>query len=478
MKHAKTTTRTFDFKKLWIALAIVFGVLIALYGVAAYYFSSHFGFNTSIDSVNCSFKTVAEVEQVISERVDGHRMTIKGREGLSKTLTAADVALTYKPDGQVQAILEAQDPLVWIARLFRDPREATTHASVGLDEKKLVAAIKKLDLFNEKKMRPPADAYPEFSSSRYVVHPEDPGSTLDEARTNRAIDEALRTLVPALDLDEAGCYVPPKVFANNPDLIKLVEKYNTYAPFEIVYTFGEATEVLDASVALDWIDIAEDGTGTLNEDALTAWVTDFGLRHDTIGSTRTFTTAAGEEATVVGGTYGWEVDEEAERAAIKEALVNHSGERRDPHYVQTAAAHAEPGTPDWGTTYIELDLTNQHMYYIVDGEISFEANVVTGAPWGGRATPAGVYRILEKLSPTILKGDIMPNGKREYETPVTYWMRITWGGVGFHDATWQPSFGGNRYTYAGSHGCINMSYGDARTLYGVLEVGTPVVSHY
>jgi hypothetical protein len=475
MKHAR---KTFNFWKLWLALGIVCGVLIALYGAAAYYFSSHFGFNTSIDNINCSFRTVAEVEQIISERVEDHRIVIKGRDGLNKTLTAADVALIYKPDGQIQAILEAQNPFTWIVRLFRDPREATTHASVGLDEKKLTAAIKKLDLFNEKQAKPPVDAHPKFSDSRYVVCPEDPGSTLDETRTRAVIDEALRTLAPTLDLDEAGCYVSPKIFANNPDLISQVEHYNTYAPFEIVYTFGEATEVLDASVALEWVDIAQDGTGTLNEEALTAWMQDFGLRHDTIGSKRTFKTVDGEEIFVEGGTYGWEVDEEAEIAAIKEAFAKHSGERRDPYYIQTADLHAKRGMPDWGKTYIELDLTKQHMYYIVDGEIDFEADVVTGAPWGGRATPAGVYRVLEKLSPTILKGDIMPNGKREYETPVTFWMRITWGGVGFHDATWQPSFGGNRYTYAGSHGCINMSYTDAQTLYDILEVGTPVISHY
>jgi lipoprotein-anchoring transpeptidase ErfK/SrfK len=82
------------------------------------------------------------------------------------------------------------------------------------------------------------------------------------------------------------------------------------------------------------------------------------------------------------------------------------------------------------------------------------------------------------LSPTVLKGEIQADGKREYETRVSYWMRMTWAGHGFHDATWQPWFGGDRYTYAGSHGCINMSYYEAQELYGILEVGTPVISHF
>jgi hypothetical protein len=476
MKHSKK--KKFNFKRLWIVLSIVFGVLMVLYGAAAYYFTLHFGFNTSIDNIDCTFKTVEQVEQVISRRVDSYEADIKGRDGLSKIIMAADVDLAYVSDGQVETILEGQNPFLWIARLFRDPKEATTHASVQIDQKRFDAFMTRLDLFNEKNMKPPIDAFVDFGDSSYLVVPEDLGSTLNEVRTKESIEEGIRSLAETVDLDEAGCYVSPKLFANNPDLIDLANTYNAHVPFKITYTFGDEVEVLDASIALSWINIAEDGSGTLNEDALIAWTKDFGLRHDTVGVKRTFTTVAGEEAVVEGGTYGWEVDEEAEIEAIKAAIQNHTGEKRDPYYVQEAGEHVASGKPDWGTTFVELDLTKQHMYYVVKGEVAFEADVVTGAPYGGRATPAGVYSILQKLSPTVLKGEVQASGEREYETPVSYWMRITWAGHGFHDATWQPWFGGNRYTFAGSHGCINMAYRDARDLYAILEMGTPVISHY
>ena len=69
-------------------------------------------------------------------------------------------------------------------------------------------------------------------------------------------------------------------------------------------------------------------------------------------------------------------------------------------------------------------------------------------------------------------------GQPIYETPVAYWMRVTWTGIGFHDATWQSAFGGSRYQTNGSHGCINMPYDQAAALYDMLSVGTPVVMHY
>ncbi|MDR1082901.1 MAG: L,D-transpeptidase/peptidoglycan binding protein [Coriobacteriales bacterium] len=459
-------------------LGIVFGVLIAFYGVATYYFSSHFGFNTSIDSINCTFKTVEEVEQAIAQRVDEHEMVIEGRASLSKTIKAADIDLDYVPDGQVAVMMKEQNPFLWPVRLFRDAGEDATLASVKFDKAKLTGVLEKFDLFNEADMKPPVDAYAKFEESQYVIQPEDPGTTLDEARTNEAIDEGVQSLVSTLSLDDKGCYVPPEIFANNPELVERVKTYNTYVPFAITYNLGDETELLDATTAIDWIDIGEGGEGTLNGEALATWVHDFAARHDTVGTERAFKTATGEDATVSAGTYGWKVDQNSEIEAIKTAITNHTGEEREPYYTQTAAVHAPLGTPDWGTTYIELDLTKQHMYYLVDGSIEFEADVVTGAPWGNRATPSGVYSILEMLSPTVLRGEIQANGKREYETPVRYWMRMTWAGHGFHDATWQSSFGGNRYTYAGSHGCINMSYSDAGSLYKLIEVGLPVISHH
>jgi hypothetical protein len=475
MKHAKDK---FNYKRLWIIVGIVVGVLVVSYAAAAFFFYTHFGFNTSIENENCTFKTVEEVEQIISEKVDEYSLTIKGRDSITKTIKAKDVALTYVSDGQVQVLLDSQHPLLWITRIFKDPDAISTQASVKLDSTKLKSAIDRLDLFNVEKMRLPVDAYAEFQDSQYVVHPEDLGSTLNEATTRTVIHDELLALAEQVDLNETGCYTPPAIFANNPDLAETIATYNQYVPFSITYTFGDKTEVLDALVAIDWVVFDENGTGAVSEDALLAWVRDFGIRHDTVGTFRTFKTAEGEEATVEGGTYGWEVDEEAEIEAIWAALTNHTGETRNPYYVQTAVAYAEPGEAEWGTTFVELDLTNQHMYYVVDGEIVFDAPVVTGSPYPARATPPGVYSILEMLSPAVLKGEIQSNGKPEYVTTVSYWMRMTWAGHGFHDATWQPWFGGDRYTYAGSHGCINMSYSDAQTLYGILEEGTPVVSHY
>ena len=74
----------------------------------------------------------------------------------------------------------------------------------------------------------------------------------------------------------------------------------------------------------------------------------------------------------------------------------------------------------------------------------------------------------------VLRGEKKENGEYEYETPVQYWMPFN-GGVGFHDASWQASFGGDVYTYNGSHGCINLPPDKAAELYEIIDTETPIV---
>ena len=183
---------------------------------------------------------------------------------------------------------------------------------------------------------------------------------------------------------------------------------------------------------------------------------------------------------MTGGTYGWSINEDTEFDVIINAIKNGENLTREPEYYigGTAATH---DMPDWGNTYIDVDLSAQHMWYVVDGSVALETDVVTGEPIPEKITPEGTYTILEKGLDEVLVGATDPaTGQPSYRTPVNYWMRVTWEGVGFHDATWQSAFGGtrNQIPGVGSHGCINMPLDQAAALYDMVEVGTPVVMHY
>ena len=298
------------------------------------------------------------------------------------------------------------------------------------------------------------------------------------SKLEKAVVQAIEGLQEQLDLDEAGCYVQPLYTKESPEVQQACDAMNVYLNASVTYEMGLDTPVVvDKTIISQWVTVDENYVVTFHPELIQEWVTQFAQQYDTAGKTRQFTTPDGRAAEVSGGTYGWKINEKAEYETLLANIESGETISREPVYVEgkTAASH---GAQDWGSTYAEVDLTNQKMWYVKDGEVLMSADVVTGLPKGGRSTPAGVYTILERMQNKVLRGNLRPDGTREYETPVKYWMRVTYSGVGFHDATWQSSFGGNVYTYRGSHGCINMSYSDAGKLYELIQVGDPVIMHY
>ena len=197
--------------------------------------------------------------------------------------------------------------------------------------------------------------------------------------------------------------------------------------------------------------------------------------HDTVGTERQFETTSGRIVYVYGSAYGWKIDQDKEAAQLMQEIQSGTQTTREPVYSMRANAH---GINDLGDTYIEVDLTEQYMWYYQNGNIIFQSEIVSGLPGDSdRKTPPGIFTLNSKSSPSVLRGEMTANGTYSYEQPVTYWMPFN-GGIGFHDADWQTAFGGSRYQSYGSHGCVNMPVDQAGALFNMLSAGTPVVLHY
>lgn len=122
-----------------------------------------------------------------------------------------------------------------------------------------------------------------------------------------------------------------------------------------------------------------------------------------------------------------------------------------------------------GDTYIDVNIDEQMVYVIKDGEIDYSTECVTGSVASGHDTPTGTYYVSWKTTDWTM---------RTYDSFVNYWMPIDDStGVGLHDATWRSSFGGSIYRSNGSHGCINLPLDAARYIYNNTEVGIPVIVH-
>ena len=459
-------------KKPWIIAGSIIGALVVIYlGIAAF-FMSHFLVNTSINGKDFSGKTVADVEAYLKEQVADYELTILEQNNVSDVITGSEISLAYKENSRVQDALENQRQLLWLISLFSESDTDIT-IEVEYDEAALEGKIQNLQAVTAEQVDPVA-AHPEYDGNSFVVAEEQYGTTVDMETLTAKIKEHITEFDTTLDMMDEECYVMPAYTSDSPEVQAACDEMNEYLKASITYPMDEDV-VVDKDLISKWVTYDDDMKVAFNEDAVREWMREFGKKYDTLGSTRTITTPTGKTAEVSGGTYGWSVDEETETKNLINSIKNGEVAERAPAYKQTAASH---GAQDWGSTYIEVDIAAQHMWYIVDGAVAMESDVVTGLPADGRDTPTGVYSILYTERDSTLKGETDPEtGKPSYETPVAFWMPFTWQGHGFHDATWQSSFGGSRYQTNGSHGCVNMPYDKAEQLFNMISAGTPVIIH-
>ena len=459
-------------KKFFIITGGVIGGLILIYlGISAY-FISHFFVNTTINGKDFSGKSAKAVEEYIRGQVNGYELTIIEQNNDRNIIKGSEIGLTYKESSEIEDALKKQNPLLWPAGFFS---QSSTQVSVGVDydEALLDEKLQSIKAMS-KEQTEPVSAYPKYNGNLFEVEPEVYGSAVDTEALKEKTVQYITEFRDSLNMMDEGCYKMPAYTSDSEEVKNACNTMNQYLKAKITYTMDEEV-VVDKDLISQWVTCDSEMNVTFNEEAVKAWMREFGEKYDTVGKTRSFTTPDGKQTQVSGGTYGWIVNEAQEAQNLIENIKNGENTTKEPEYKQTAASRS---ALDWGTTYAEVDLAAQKMWFVVDGSVALTTDVVTGRPSTGNATPEGVYDILYTQRGAVLRGDIDPaTGKPSYETPVSFWMPFTYHGHGFHDATWQSAFGGNRYLTHGSHGCVNMPYDKASQLFELITAGTPVIIH-
>lgn len=458
------------FKK--IGLSVLAVVLVIYFGFSVY-FMNHFQFQTTINGENASMMNVSKVEDMMISQVDEYELIIKESSNRTEKIVGSEIDLTYKKGDELKNLVKKQNAFLWPLSLWKAP-QITASVGVEYNTSKLDAKIQALECQKPENQVPPVSAKPEFNGEEFVVKAEDPGSQLNQEVFADTIKAYIDEFQKEIDLEEAGCYVKAKYTSESEEVAKACEEMNKFLKAEITYTFGEAKEVADKAVIATWLATDDNMQVQFSEDAVKQYLQGLSDKYDTYGKERTFTSGNGNAVKVLGGNYGWRIDQQAECQALIESVKKGEVLTKEPAYSSTAASHE---ATDWGNTYVEVDLTNQYMYLFVNGQVVTSGPVVTGKPSTGASTPQGVYFIKYCARNVTLRGPKKPDGKYEWESPVSFWMPFN-GGIGLHDAPWQAAFGGSRYLTHGSHGCVNLQYSVANAVYNNVTAGTPVICHY
>lgn len=465
----------------WIILALF--VLIFAAGAGVYYkgamhYQTHFFPNTVINGIACGEMDAEEVAALLNGRIDGYRLTVTGRDystgesgALLGEIAPKEIDLVYADmQNETERLMAEQSQWKWVSAYFgKKDFSYELNQGITYNSDKLKKLVLAWDAFQPENMRKTQDAYiSDYSSSLngYEVVPEMIGTefTVDEAL--RKIEEALAAQKESFDMEAQGSYEDVAVKQEDKVLQDAVSAANTWLSAKIAYDWNGNNVRLDKELLTGWVSIVNN-EAVLDEKQIESFVKKQASQYDTYGKDRTFKTTHGVVLTLPSGYYGWKTDIDAETQELTNLIRQGSNVDREPIYSSVAR---QKGMSDIGDSYVEADMTHQHLYLYNKGQLVLETDFVSGNMSNDSATPQGVFGIAYKTTNVVLRG-------RDYESPVSYWMPY-YGNYGMHDATWRDEFGGDIYLTDGSHGCLNLPLEKAGEIYQYMSKGFPVVCYF
>ena len=463
-------------KKVWILSIITIGVFL-LFGAGIFFAvyvargRMYFVEGTTINGVSVANKTVNQAVEVLEEEFFERDIILMegNQEILSQKLSSVG---TIDEDTLAESVKECiQEQREHIFSSFMSAKHYEVEIPYTFSLETYQQMITDSGLLTNRTMS--QDAALEFNGETYQITPEVNGNELDEAQLQELVqtqvDVQLQEENEAITIEiTSDLYKKPTIFQDNEELVTKMNVWNQFCQAKIEYQFGSETEVLDWNTIQKWI-IIENGNGTLNEDEVKAFVENLATEYNTIYRKRTITTSHGTEKELVSNDYGYKIDYDSEVAQLTADITSNTAVQREPIY--SKRGYSRNGKDDVNGTYVEVDLTNQHLWFYKDYKLIVETDIVSGKP-SYQETAQGAFSIAYKASPYNLKGG-GSNGTKSWDVNVDYWMPFH-DGQGLHDASWKSAFGGEIYKTNGSHGCVNLPHDAAKKIYENIEALVPI----
>ncbi len=490
-------------KKILIPILVVVAVLVLFLGFILgrkLYYNNRWHKNTTINGTDVSGMTKEEANKKLSDVTQNYTLSIKARNNGSMAISSVDIDYEAKVGEEYDKLFEQQHSKY---PSFTGKSDYSMAYDITYDEVKLNDIIKNCILIKggaSYAIEKPRKAKVRYSKEKmqYVCIPEQNGNKLMLEEFTNTVKKALTQALSTIDISDdelyPNVYKQPKVKSTDPDIQTKVEACNSTVLKYVVWNLGEGLkQEMNPSDIQKWITY-EDGNVKINKEKMEEWVEKFCLKYKTVGGKRKVKLHTGKLVEVSGGDYGWQIDyektvNEAKQALekkmnpqdVKNFIADPSKKNKKALTIKYKASYLNKGykrdlddlSNDWDeNNYTEVSIKDQMVYVFRNKKVAFSCKCITGRPEPGRATPTGTFFVKEHREAYTLTG-------ADYSTPVVNWVRITWTGTGFHPATWQPwsRWSPTYYVSGGSHGCVNLSPSDAKTIYDMVKYQEAVFIH-
>lgn len=444
--------------KWWLIGFLV--LLIALYGAGIYYFSNYTYPRTT---VNDQKRGLLPLDHAFL--VDDHAkvVSVLGRNNQEHPLRAEEISFRLRNPGDPAP---RQNALLWPWAVFQS-HPYPIDFEMDYQEEALDQWMQEKGFI--KNGPKPENAKIEIRDEVVQIVPEEEGNALDYDKLKERILLAFRDNVERVESQDL--YEKPTLTQEDPKFQAEYKRLDHMLRARIVFDFDDRTFTFGPAQVVQSLTRDAAGSVAINPDSVKSWIEDMAKKTDTFGRDRRFQTTGRGTVSVPPGIYGWQIHVEKTLDKLMK-LLEEGGVHEDvkPAYRHYGEAR---GRNDIGSTYIEVDLSRQHLWAYQKGRLVLESDLVSGTTNNKYETPVGVNQIWSMEKDRTLKGQNLDGSK--YESKVKYWMPVNYRGIGFHDAPWRSAFGGNIYRTGGSHGCMNLPGKVAEQIFTTFKVNTPVV---
>lgn len=446
-------------KKVLIWAFIVLFVLSIVTCAIYYFIQTHFLWGTTIDGVDCSLMSIPKAIYEINASKQNDVITFTFSNEKSYDILSWQINLCVD-ENKIAQIFEEQ-------HLYPDSsREYSLDGFLMVDENLLVEFLKLFPELQESNMIERQDAYIVWDENQFYIQEHVLGTVID-------FDEATKLALEKIKFGEKKVdFTPiteimPEVFVSDlsAECKKLNAILNTSISFEL--SNGEFF-VLDSNIIKNWVYQDDNGKfGFDTENGIIAFVEELATKVDEVNVNMHFkaTGVEGLASVNIPKAVRAKLDKEAQILEITKLLGN-------PEPIVLRPIYDKDLISDLLTSYIEIDLSRQHIWFYKDGVLIVDTPCVTGKTSDGYGTPTGVFFLLNKDRKVYLEG--FNKDGSPYKAFVEYWMRFNQG-IGMHDASWRYQFGGEIYIYSGSHGCVNMPPEAAAITFENIDNTMPII---
>ena len=455
-----------------ILLFMIFILPGLIYLGLAIYYQDSFMYGTWINGIYCTGKTIQEVAEELEKDFSYEEVKIYFQDE-EKVLNLSELEVSFDFISALEQYRKRQNPYNWYMKLLGKKEEQEFFPKISFKEEKLKNWIEATDIY-QGNLNLKEDCLRIVWSELGYSLKEEKALIFNVPLAMEVISSGLIQGEKTIDLMKEGCFFYRDETIEMQEIRDYFQKIQEFQSKQLVYKIKEIEKKIQPQELGSFLETDENGIPKVNKKGefilvkskIEEFVSQLARDYDSWHNYQ-FITHDGKEIFLTKGNYGTQINQKKEVDFLIKWLVNSEKTIREPEYLKDFT-YQDKNKID--TTYIEIDMTIQKMFYFIDGVKILDTDVVTGCTKQKMGTPEMVCYIQSKSRNAILTG-------ANYRSFVNYWMPV-YGGIGIHDASWRDEFGGQIYIKSGSHGCINTPLERMADLFEMVEKGTPVVIHY